>query len=70
MSTAITDSLDILGKNLSSLFLKKDEEKYFSITEAESLKIEIARCDRQIEYYQDLKRYLENKLEILKKNGL
>ena len=50
-------------------FIKMMEEMKgnhpLSITEKECLKVEIARCDWQIEYYQDLKRELEADLERL-----
>ena len=52
-------------ETLSSLLLDMKRENNNSVTEKECLKVEIARCDRQIEYYQDLKRYLEAKLERL-----
>jgi len=55
-----------MGKEtLSSLLLDTKRENNNSITEKECLIVEIARCNRQIEYYQDLKRHLETKLEIL-----
>jgi len=52
-------------ETLSSLLLDMKRVNNISITEEESLKIEIERCDSQIEYYQELKRELETKLEIL-----
>ena len=52
-------------ETLSSLLLDMKGANNISITEEEALKIEIERCDSKIEYYQELKRDLEAKLEIL-----
>lgn len=61
MSTAIVENMRVLGEKSHILFSGQN----LSITEEECLKVEIARCDRQIEYYQKLKKQLETELDIL-----
>jgi len=57
-------------ETLRSILLDIGRKNNISITEKECLEIEIARCDRQIEYYKDLKRHLEAQLQHRRAQGI
>lgn len=57
-------------ETLRSILLDMGRKNNISITEKECLEIEIARCDRQIEYYKDLKRHLEAQLQRRQAQGI